>query len=87
MNWRLVFVPRTLRDARKLSAAGLRDAAQRQLVAVQQDPVAGPLQVTALVGDLAEAYSCRISIQHRLVYQVLAAQRIIKVLRMWTQHE
>ena len=87
MKWRLVFVPRALRDARKLSAVGLRDAAERQLAAVQHDPIAGPPQVTALVGDLAEAYSRRISIQHRLVYQVLAPQRIVKVIRMWTQHE
>ena len=87
MNWRLVFVPRSLRDARKLSAVGLAPAAQRQLAAVQIDPIAGAPPPAALVGDLAQAYSRRISIHHRLVYQVLAAQRVVKILRMWTAQD
>lgn len=87
MTWRLVYTRQAQKDARKLAAAGLRDKAQALLDLVAADPWQTPPPVGQLVGDLAEAWSRRINIQHRLVYQVLEAQRTVKVLRLWTHYE
>jgi Txe/YoeB family toxin of toxin-antitoxin system len=85
--WRVVFTKQAQRDARKLNAAGLRPKAERLLNVLAADPFGRPPSFEKLVGDLAGAFSRRITIQHRLVYQVLEKARVVKVLRMWTHYE
>ncbi len=87
MSWRLVYTRAAQKDARRLAAAGLRDRAQALLELLADDPVRSPPPFEKLVGDLAGAYSRRINIQHRLVYQVLPQERMVKVLRMWSHYE
>ena len=87
MNWRLVFTPQAQRDAKKLRASGLKPKAQRLLDILRHNPHQTPPPYEKLVGDLAGAYSRRINIQHRLVYQVLDRQQVVKVLRLWTHYE
>ena len=86
MRWRLVYTKDAQKDARRLAAAGLRDRAQALLELLADDPFRIPPPFEKLVGDLAGAYSRRINIQHRLVYQVLPQERIVKVLRMWSHY-
>jgi Txe/YoeB family toxin of toxin-antitoxin system len=85
--WRLVFTKQARKDAKRLSAANLRSKAEELLEIVKDDPFRNPPRYEKLVGDLAGAYSRRINIQHRLVYQVLEEERVVKVLRMWTHYE
>ena len=85
--WRVVFTKRAQKDAKLLSAAGLRIRAEQLLAILAVDPFQSPPAFEKLVGDLAGAYSRRISLQHRLVYEVLADVRTVKVLRMWTHYE
>ena len=87
MTWQLVFTKRAQKDAKKLSRAGLRSKAEELLAILRKNPFQTPLPYEKLVGDLTGAYSRRINIQHRLVYQVMEDQRIVKVLRMWTHYE
>jgi toxin YoeB len=87
VTWRVVFARQARKDARNLAAAGLKDKAQTLLQVLADDPFQTPPPYEKLVGDLAGAYSRRINIQHRLVYQVLEAERAVKVLRMWTHYE
>lgn len=87
MSWRVVFAKQAQKDARNLSSAGLKDKAQSLLAVLAENPLQTPPPYEKLVGDLAGAYSRRINIQHRLVYQVLEADRTVKVLRMWTHYE
>jgi len=87
VSWSLVFVKQAQKDARKLAAAGLRPKAEALLALLKEDPFRNPPPYEKLVGDLAGAYSRRISIQHRLVYQVLKRERVVKVLRLWTHYE
>ena len=87
MRWRLVYTRAAQKDASRLAAAGLRDGAQALLELLGDDPFRSPPPFEKLVGDLAGAYSRRINIQHRLVYQVVAQERIVKVLRMWSHYE
>ncbi len=87
MKWQLVFAKHALMDAKKLSAAGLRDKAQALLDVLAQDPFQNPPPYERLVGDLDGAYSRRINIQHRIVYEVFKKERIVRVLRMWTHYE
>ena len=87
MSWRLVFTKAAQKDARRLAAAGLQDNAQALLELLADDPFRSPPPFEKLVGDLAGAYSRRINIQHRLVYQVLKDDRTVKVLRMWSHYE
>lgn len=87
MKWQLVFAKHALKDARKLSASGLRDKAQALLDVLAQDPFQDQPPFEKLVGDLDGAYSRRINIQHRLVYEVFKKERIVRVLRMWTHYE
>ena len=87
MSWQLVFAKQALKDAPKLSAAGLKPKAQTLLAILAEDPFQNPPPYEKLVGDLAGAYSRRINIQHRLVYQVFSAERTVRVLRMWTHYE
>ena len=86
-HWRVVFTKQAQKDAKKLAASGLRDKAQTLLDILAEDPFKSPPPFEKLVGDLTGAYSRRINIQHRLVYQVLKAERTVKVLRMWTHFE
>jgi toxin YoeB len=86
-GWRVVFTPQAQKDARKLARAGLRRRAEDLLALLARNPFETPPRFEKLVGDLAGAYSRRINIQRRLVYQVLERQRIVKVLRLWTHCE
>ena len=87
MSWRLVYAKQAQRDAKKLNASGLKPKAEQLLSILSEDPYRSPPPFEKLVGDLAGAYSRRINIQHRLVYQVLDDRRIVKVLRMWSHYE
>ncbi len=85
--WQVVFTRQARRDARKLAASGLREKAEELLEVLRTDPWQQPPRFEKLVGDLAGAYSRRINVQHRLVYQILPKPRTVKVLRMWTHYE
>lgn len=85
--WELVFTKQALKDAKKLSSAGLREKAEELLEILQENPFQNPPPYEKLIGDLAGAYSRRINIQHRLVYQVIQEARTVKVLRMWSHYE
>lgn len=87
MSWTLVFTKHAQKDAPKLASAGLKPKAQELLTLIKDNPFQNPPSYEKLVGDLAGAYSRRINIQHRLVYEVLQEQKIIKVLRMWSHYE
>lgn len=87
MNWQLVFTKQAQKDAKKLSASGLRPKAEVLLAILQEDPFRNPPPFEKLVGDLAGAYSRRINIQHRLVYQVFSGIKTVKVIRLWTHYE
>ena len=87
MSWRLVYTKQANRDARKLNASGLKPKTQQLLSIIADDPYRNPPPFEKLVGDLAGAYSRRINIQHRLVYQILDEDRVVKVLRMWSRYE
>ena len=87
VNWRVVFTKQAQKDAKKLSASGLRDKAEQLLLVLKNNPYQTPPPFEKLVGDLSGASSRRINIQHRLVYQVLAEQQTVKVLRLWTHYE
>jgi len=87
VTWRLAFTKQAQKDATKLAAAGLKGKAQALLDVLKVNPYQAPPPCEKLVGDLAGAYSRRINIQHRLVYQVLDAEHTVKILRMWTHYE
>lgn len=87
VGWRLFFTAQAEKDARKLARAGLRSHAERLLGILRKNPFQTPPPYENLVGDLDGAYSRRIDIQHRLVYQVLKKERAVKVLRMYTHYE
>lgn len=87
MTWVLVYAKQAMKDARKLAASGLKSNAQELLEVLAQDPFQNPPPFEKLVGDLAGAYSRRINIQHRLVYEVFAKEKTVRVLRMWTHYE
>ena len=87
MKWRLVYTKQAQKDAGKLAASGLKEKAQILLELLEANPYQNPPPFEKLVGDLAGAYSRRINIQHRVVYQILENERIVKVLRLWTHYE
>ncbi|NAW35703.1 Txe/YoeB family addiction module toxin [Halomonas alimentaria] len=87
MTWKLVYTRQAQKDARKLASSGLKPKAQELLKLLAEDPYRKPPPFEKLVGDLAGAYSRRINIQHRLVYQVLEDERVVKVLRLWSHYE
>lgn len=87
MSWRLVYAKHAQKDAQKLVASGLKAKAQELLEVVRKNPFQNPPPYEKLVGDLAGANSRRINIQHRLVYEVLAQEKTVKVLRMWSHYE
>ena len=86
-KWQLLYTKAAQKDSKNLSAAGLKDKALNLLNIIAENPFQNPPPYEKLVGDLTGAYSRRINIQHRLVYQVLEAENTIKVLRMWTHYE
>lgn len=85
--WQVVFTTQAQKDARRLSSAGLRPKAEQLLDILAEDPFRKPPPFEKLLGDLRGAYSRRINIQHRLVYQIIKDERVVKVLRMWTHYE
>ncbi len=87
VSWELVFAKQALKDAKKISASGLKQKAQELLAVIAHDPFQNPPPYEKLVGDLAGTYSRRINIQHRLVYEVFTKERTVRVLRMWTHYE
>ena len=87
MNWHVVFTKQAQKDAKKLSSSGLKAKAEELLEILRQNPYQNPPPYEKLVGDLSGAYSRRINIQHRLVYQVLETARTVKVLRRWSHYE
>lgn len=87
MVWEVLFTRQAQKDAKKLAGAGLRPQAEALLDMLAQNPLASPPPFEKLVGDLAGLYSRRINIQHRLAYQVLKKEKVVKVLRMFTQYE
>ena len=87
MTWKLVYTRHAQKDARKLASNGLKPKAQELLALLAEDPYRKPPPFEKLVDDLAGAYSRRINIQHRLVYQVLESERVVKVLRLWSHYE
>lgn len=87
MSWQVVFAKHAQKDAKKLAAAGLKDKALDLLAILAADPFQTPPPYEKLVGDLAGAYSRRIDIRHRLVYEVFPKERVVRVLRMWTHYE
>jgi Txe/YoeB family toxin of toxin-antitoxin system len=87
VSWQLVFTKQAQKDSKNLAAAGLRRKDQELLDILRENPFHTPPPYEKLVGDLAGAYSRRINIQHRLVYQVYEDEKIVKVIRMWTHYE
>lgn len=87
MTWALVYSKYAQKDAKKLSAAGLREKAEVLLKILENEPFQNPPPYEKLVGDLKGTYSRRINIQHRLVYEVLPAQKTVRIIRMWTHYE
>ena len=87
MSWELVYSKQALKDAKKLKAAGLKPKAEELLEILKADPLQNPPSFEKLIGDLAGAYSRRINIHNRLVYEVFPKQKIVRVLRMWTHYE
>ena len=87
MSWSIVYTKQAQKDARKVASSNLKPQAQRLLGIIARNPFQNLRRYEKLIGDLAGAYSRRINIQHRLVYQVYEAERTIKVIRMWTHYE
>ena len=87
MTWTLYYTKQAQKDAKKLASSGLKAKAQALLAILEKDPWQNPPTFEKLVGDLSGAYSRRINIQHRIVYQVLEAEEAVKILRLWTHYE
>jgi Txe/YoeB family toxin of toxin-antitoxin system len=85
--WRLVYTKQAQKDAKNLKTAGLKESALELLAVLQHDPFQNPPPFEKLLGDLAGAYSRRINIHHRLVYQVYKKERVVKILRMWSHYD
>ena len=87
VSWALVYAKQATKDAKKLAASGLKSKAQELLAVLAIDPFQNPPPFEKLVGDLTGAYSRRINIQHRIVYEVFTKERTVRILRMWTHYE
>ncbi|NJL58077.1 Txe/YoeB family addiction module toxin [bacterium] len=87
MSWNLVYTKQAQKDAKKLASSNLQDKSQVLLDVIQTNPFQNPPPYEKLVGDLEGAYSRRINIQHRLVYEVIESENTVKILRMWTHYE
>lgn len=87
MKWSLVYTKQAQKDAKKLASSGLKKKAKELLKVLEQNPFQNPPPYEKLIGDLAGAYSRRINIQHRIVYQVYKEEKMVKVIRLWTHYE
>lgn len=87
MSWRLIYSKQAQKDAKKIAHSGLRPQAERLLEILKENPYTNPAPYEKLLGDLSGAYSRRINIQHRLVYQILDEIKTVKIIRMWTHYE
>ena len=87
VTWTLHYTKQAQKDAKKLASSGLKTKAQTLLAILEKDPLQNPPPFEKLVGDVSGAYSRRINIQHRLVYQILEAEKAVKILRLWTHYE
>jgi len=87
VTWEVVFTKQAVKDSKKIAESGLKDKTMALLKIVESDPFQNPPPYEKLIGDLQGAYSRRINIQHRLVYEILQSERIVRVLRMWTHYE
>ncbi len=87
MSWAVVFAKHAVKDAKNLAASGLKAKAQQLLAVLGSDPFQNPPPYEKLIGDLAGAYSRRINIQHRIVYEVFSKEKTVRVLRMWSHYE
>ena len=87
MNWELVYTKQAQKDAKKIASAGLKKKALILLKVITENPFQNPPPYEKLVGNLAGAYSRRINIQHRIVYQVFRKEKVVKVIRLWTHYE
>nr|WP_226832672.1 Txe/YoeB family addiction module toxin [Acidithiobacillus sulfurivorans] len=87
VRWQLLYTKHAQKDAKKLTASGLKEKAVNLLKVLEENPYQNPPPYEKLVGDLAGAYSRRINIQHRIVYEVLEQEHIVKILRLWTHYE
>lgn len=87
MSWKVVFTKQAQKDAKKISSSGLKSKAEDILEILKQNPYQTPPSYEKLVGDLSGAYSRRLNIQHRIVYQIFNDEKIVKVIRMWTHYE
>ena len=85
--WKMVYTKQAQKDAKKLVSAGLKQKTEKLLAILKENPFQNPPEYEKLVGDLMGAYSRRINIQHRLIYQIYQKQKIIKVIRLWTHYE
>ncbi|WP_331000982.1 Txe/YoeB family addiction module toxin [Nostoc commune] len=87
VSWRLVYTKQAQKDAKKLASSNLKEKAEELLVVLKKNPFQNPPPYEKLVGDLLGAYSRRINIQHRLVYEVIESEQVVKIIRMWTHYE
>jgi Txe/YoeB family toxin of toxin-antitoxin system len=87
VSWELVYIKQAQKDAKKIATSQLKEKAQELLELIKDNPYQNPPPYEKLVGDLVGAYSRRINIQHRLVYQIYEEERVIKILRLWTHYE
>lgn len=87
MSWKVVFTKQAQKDAKKIVSSGLKPKAEMLINILHEDPFQNPPSYNKLVGDLSGAYSRRINIQHRLVYEVIEKDRVVKIIRMWTHYE
>lgn len=87
MSWKVVFTKQAQKDARKLAASGFKPKAEKLIEIIREDPFQKSPSYEKLVGDLSGAYSRRINIQHRLIYQILEKEKTVKVIRMWTHYK
>jgi len=87
VTWRLLFTKQAQKDAKKISASGLKSKAEAIMKILRENPYQVPPPYEKLVGDLAGAYSRRINVQHRIVYQIFNDKKVVKIIRMWTHYE
>ena len=87
MSWRLVYTRQAEKDAKKIATSGLRSKAEEIIQILRENPFQTPPPFEKLVGDLAGAYSRRINIHHRLIYQILTEEKVVKIIRMWTHYK
>lgn len=87
MSWKLIYTKQAQKDAKKLASSNLKEKAEELLAVLEENPFQNPPPYEKLLGDLLGAYSRRINIQHRLVYEVIESEQIVKIIRMWTHYE